>query len=146
MTMVCLLTFVLWASSENVDPTPMKFEFIGNTSLVVIPIFVNGQGPYRFLLDTGASHSILSAALAKKLDIRNGRTENLITAGGAIAVSIRGLEVLQVGTLRIHRPQIAVGDFGLLSTLHVDGILGGDFLKSFNVFIDYSRQLVRFGQ
>src|SRR5207244_2240252 len=60
---------------EDLDSTPLTFEFIGNTSLVVIPILVNGQGPYRFLLDTGASHSLFSAALAKKHDVRNGRTE-----------------------------------------------------------------------
>ena len=121
----------------------MKFEFIANTSLVVIPVFVNGRGPYRFLLDTGASHSLLSAALAKKLDLRNGRTENLITAGGTVAVTIRTLDALQMGDVRIDRPQIAIGDFGLLGTLHVDGILGGDYLKAFNLFIDYSRQFVR---
>lgn len=48
-----------------------------------------------------------------------------------------------MGDVRMDRPQILIGDFGLLRTLHVDGILGGDRLKSFNLFIDYSRQLVR---
>ena len=48
-----------------------------------------------------------------------------------------------MGGIRIERPQIAVADFGLLGSLHVDGILGGDYLKSFNLFIDYSQQFVR---
>ena len=54
-----------------------------------------------------------------------------------------GLDTLQMGGIRIERPQIAVADFGLLGSLHVDGILGGDYLKSFNLFIDYSQQFVR---
>lgn len=47
-----------------------------------------GSGEARFLVDTGASHVILSHADAKKAIRRSNRqnTQNLITAAGAIAV------------------------------------------------------------
>jgi Aspartyl protease len=47
----------------------VTFDFIGNTSLIVVPVSINGQGPYRFLLDTGANNTVLSAAVADSLKI-----------------------------------------------------------------------------
>ena len=121
----------------------LKFEFVANTSLFTIPVFVNGSGPFRFLLDTGATHSLLSKAIAKKLAIQGGIKQYLTTANGSVPVTVHSLDILEMGGIRIERLQIAVADFGLLARLQVDGILGSDLLKSSSLFIDYSAQLVR---
>jgi hypothetical protein len=90
------------AKDKQSDST-VRFEFAANTSLVLVPIYVNGHGPYRFLLDTGASHSVLSQDVADRLEIPSGRVEKLITAGGAVPVTIRQLDTLQFGAARIVR-------------------------------------------
>jgi predicted aspartyl protease len=120
----------------------VTFDFVANTSLVVVPVTVNGSGPYRFLLDTGASDSILSAAVADRLAIPNGIPRTLLTAGGNVPVTLRMLKTLNIGAARLDNISIAVADFELLKLLGVDGILGGDYLRRFKISIDYDNQVV----
>src|SRR5205814_272541 len=35
----------------------------------VVDVLINGKGPYRFIVDTGASHSVIDSALAKELGL-----------------------------------------------------------------------------
>jgi predicted aspartyl protease len=119
------------------------FSYVRNTSLVVVPVMVNDHGPFRFLLDTGASNSILAASVADGLRIRSGRQETLFTAGGNIPVTMRTIQLFQVGEARLKNAEIAVADFNLLQTLEIDGILGGDYLRKFKVSIDYEKQVVQ---
>jgi predicted aspartyl protease len=120
----------------------VEFDFIANTSLVVLPVKINGDGPYRFLLDTGASHTILSAVVADSLGIPGGRNQLLMTAGGNLPVSVRTINTLQVGGARLEKVEIAVANFDLMKTLNVDGVLGGDYLRQFKVSIDYDNRIV----
>jgi len=121
----------------------VAFDFIANTSLVVLPVTINNDGPYRFLLDTGASNTILSAVVADSLGIPTGRNDMLLlTAGGNLPVSVRTLDTLQVGAARLEKVEIAVANFPLMKTLNVDGVLGGDYLRQFKVSIDYDNKLV----
>jgi predicted aspartyl protease len=120
----------------------VAFDFVDNTSLVVVPVTINSRGPYRFLLDTGASNTILSSAVADSLGIPDGRRERLLTAGGDVPVSIRTLKTLTVGAAHLEDVEIAVTNVGLMKTLKVDGILGGDYLRRFKVSIDYDNRLV----
>jgi hypothetical protein len=111
-------------------------------SLVVVPVTINGSGPYRFILDTGASNTLLSAAVADTLRIPMQRDGTLLIANGRLPVSIRTLSVLNVGAAHLDNIEIAVADFPLLKTLNVEGVLGGDYLRRFKVSIDYSNQTV----
>jgi predicted aspartyl protease len=120
----------------------VAFDFVANTSLVVLPVTINNDGPYRFLLDTGATNTILSAVVADNLGIRSGRTDLLLTAGGNLPVTVRTIDTLQVGGARLEKVEIAVANFPLMKTLNVDGVLGGDYLRQFKVSIDYDNKLV----
>jgi hypothetical protein len=129
--------------SGQPGPKAVTFSFIQNTSLVVVPVMVNNQGPYKFLLDTGASNSILSARVADSLQIPLGRADTLFSAGGNVTVTVRAIDALEVGEARLRQVEIAVANFSLLQTLQVDGILGGDYLRRFKVSIDYDSQIVQ---
>lgn len=122
---------------------PVTFSFIQNTSLVAVPVMVNGSGPYRFLLDTGASSSILSATVANRLKIKVGRGHTLLTGGGNIPVTLRLIR-LQVGETELEKLEIVVANFPLMQSLEVDGILGADYLRRFKVAIDYEKRVVEF--
>ncbi|HLH30097.1 MAG TPA: retropepsin-like aspartic protease [Terriglobia bacterium] len=127
--------------------TQFTFSFsLVRDSLVVVPVFLNGHGAYRFLLDTGATHSILSSEVADQLKIPAGRSQTLITAAGTVPVTIRTIEAVQIGGVRITDTQIAVADFDLLRTLRVDGIIGADYLKQFKISIDYAHQTLAIGR
>jgi predicted aspartyl protease len=48
----------------------VTFKLAGaHAPLILVPTFVNGQGPYDFVLDTGASATLLSPELAERLGL-----------------------------------------------------------------------------
>jgi predicted aspartyl protease len=147
VTNFIILTMVvqLVSFSARGDVPEITFSLVRD-SLVVVPVFLNGQGPFRFLLDTGATNSILSTAIADQLKIPTGSSGALITAGGSVPVTVRVVEVVQIGPVRIGKTTIAVSDAEILRTLHVDGIIGADYLKQFRVSIDYAHHVLSFQQ
>jgi predicted aspartyl protease len=120
----------------------VAFDYVANTSLVVVPVMINDHGPYKFLLDTGANKTVLSAAVADQLGIPKGRAQMLLSPGGNAPVTARVLRTLELGAARLENVEIAVGKLGLLRTLNVDGMLGSDYLRRFKVSIDYDNQIV----
>ena len=125
--------------SKNGD---VVFDYIENTPLIVVPVLINNHGPYRFLLDTGANRTVLSAVIADGLAIPRGFSESLFSAAGDFPVNVRKLTALQLGNTRAENVNIAVGDFPLMKKMNVEGVLGADFLRSFKVSIDYNNMLV----
>jgi len=47
-----------------VDATPLQSIKPGE---LVLPVMVNGHGPFAFVLDTGSSHTLITETLAKTL-------------------------------------------------------------------------------
>jgi clan AA aspartic protease (TIGR02281 family) len=120
----------------------VTFTFIRGTPLVSVPVTINGRSTFLFLLDTGASNTILSSTTANRLGIPKGRNMTMLTASGGLAVSVRTLESLEVADARLTDIEIAVADVPLMQKLHVDGILGSDYLRRFKVTIDYDNEIV----
>ncbi len=52
---------------------PTRRDRIGR---IWAPVLVNGQGPFRLVLDTGASHSALTPRLAQAIGISAGYREH----------------------------------------------------------------------
>jgi hypothetical protein len=50
------------------DQPFVKLEILGGRP-VVSRVFLNGQGPFRFLLDTGAQSNQVETSLARKLGL-----------------------------------------------------------------------------
>jgi len=138
---VLALAAQLASGSPDADEPRISFTLV-HDNLVVIPVFLNGQGPYHFLVDTGATHSILSRSVAERLSISGVRNGSLISAAGAVPVTIGMIEVVQIGPVRIARTSIAVTALELFRTLHVDGLLGADYLKQFKISIDYTNHVL----
>jgi predicted aspartyl protease len=128
--------------STQAETASISFNMIRG-SLVVIPVLLNGKGPFKFLLDTGATNSVLLRRTAEKLNIPSGTHRGLITAGGLVPVELRPVDVVQIGTIRISKVVLAVTDSDLLQNLQVDGLIGADYLKQFTISIDYKRKLLR---
>jgi hypothetical protein len=64
----------------------------------------------------------------------------LITAGGNVAVTIHTIETVQIGGVRTCEVLIAVTNFELLPTLHIDAVIGADYLRQFTISIDYAHR------
>src|SRR5689334_19042598 len=50
----------------------------GRSTLAVAPVYIGGRGPYPFLVDTGASHSLVDSDLAKQLQLQPDGTPGTI--------------------------------------------------------------------
>jgi predicted aspartyl protease len=133
--MLAQVTFV----STNADEPRIGFILVRD-SLVVVPVSLNGRGGYKFLLDTGATNSILSIHVADQLGLPAQRHTTLLTAGGTLLVTVHTVKIMQIGNAQITDVHIAVAGVDLFQKLHVDGILGADYLKQFKVSIDYAHR------
>lgn len=122
----------------------ISFELAGpGGAALVVPVYLNGQGPHDFVLDTGATLTCVNEALAEQLDLpeETGRIGFGAGVGGSGNVRLVGIDSLQVGgttatdltacTLNLEQFEQA--------GLGIDGLLGLNFLKSFRVTLDFER-------
>ena len=135
-------------TSPGSDSVPVQFEKraassvirirFGENGRMLVPVTVNGSGTCAFLVDTGASMTMLNQRLAKKLGAPAAKTEWVNTFAGRVALSARRVESLQIGNSRIAGGSVLIGDLAHLFNLtpEVDGILGQDVLSLFNYIID----------
>ena len=110
---------------------------LGGGGAVVVPVFLEGKGPYPFRLDTGASGTVVTKEVAGAVGVR--------PVARTIVVTPVGEETRTVGRIGSVRAGEAVAN-GVLATLApglpggVAGILGQDFLSRFDCTIDYRRR------
>ncbi len=102
---------------------------------MVAPILVNGQGPFRFIIDTGANRSVLSARLAERLGLTpvgTGRVHSVYGVSPAPLVRVQSLTYrelsLSTGELPLLQGPVLAGEHGLLG---VDGMAGRRLLLNF---------------
>jgi predicted aspartyl protease len=108
-----------------------------------LPVFVNEKGPYDFVLDTGASSTVISLEVAAEFGLAAEKTSQLTAGGGNGTVSRVQLSSLAVGAARQENLAAAASDF--LTQLSAElgsklqGILGYHFLRHYHVTLDYPR-------
>lgn len=126
----------------------VKFRLAGGTQpLILLPVHVNGCGPFDFILDTGAGTSLLTPELAKELKVEILGSKEGQSAGGKVAVSLAKARSLGVGDLRMEDVDLGIVDLahvGQTVGAKIDGDLGYNFLKQFRLTIDYDACEIRF--
>jgi predicted aspartyl protease len=125
-----------------------KFRLAGGAQpLILLPVEVNGEGPFEFILDTGAGTSLLSSELGEKLGIKVIGSKEGQSAGGAISVSLAKVNSLAVGSAQLSDVDVGLVDLshiGKTVDAKIDGDLGYNFLKHFRVTLDYRKNEIRF--
>ena len=69
-----LLAVVSVPSLHAALSVPFK---LAQDTLIIIPVTANGEGPFYFVLDTGAENTIVDTALAHKLALPTLHSGNL---------------------------------------------------------------------
>ncbi len=125
--------------------TPFRLVGPGEAALVV-PVHLNGRGPYDFILDTGATLTCVTRSVADTLDLRESRVPAVgVGVGGAGRVQLAQVDSLRLGgTLALDVP-VCLLDLSQTSILgtEIEGLLGLNVLKEFRVTIDFERGVVR---
>jgi predicted aspartyl protease len=108
---------------------------------IIAPVYINGQGPFLFMLDTGANRTVLSDEAVQRL--------GLTVAEDAIAVqSVNGrglaptvtVERLNAGELSFDNVELPVLAGPVFD--RVDGILGMDGLADKKITADFVRDRI----
>ena len=126
----------------------VRFHFITDSSIILVPVLVNGQGPFPFILDTGADDVILDASLARRLALPVSGNVHQATILGAWVPDRSVAHSLQLGPVQIQNAPVLLTDLsGLRSRVpEAYGILGQRFLSHFNYLIDYQDRFIHFEQ
>jgi predicted aspartyl protease len=124
----------------------IAFEMAGpGGAALVVPVHINGEGPYDFVLDTGATLTCVDQALVARLGLPERRMPGVgVGVGGTGRVQLVGVDSIAVGAARAH--DLAVCALDLEHTqaigLAVDGLLGLNFLRNFHLTLDFERNIL----
>ncbi len=103
-------------------------------------INVNGQGPFRFIIDTGANRSVLSQALATRLGLAHAGEGVVHSIVGPEPAMLVNVESLSFGALRLSAGETPVLDGDMLDGAH--GLLGVDGMAGRLLHIDFTKNCV----
>jgi predicted aspartyl protease len=125
--------------------TPITFKLVSNY-LVVVPVRVNDEGPFDFLLDTGTNTTLLTPELARRINLRATSRIPLITLSGTEMLPRAMLDSLALGTKSLKHLEVIFDDLRGIRAVNskICGVLGQNFLSQFNYLIDYRERRVEF--
>jgi predicted aspartyl protease len=108
-------------------------------TLALVPVRINGRGPFPFAVDTGASSSLIDARLAQKLRLPDEGTTGLLSGVAGSAHGTRTtLRDWSIGGVRLPSGPIASLRLTGPDGKGPAGLLGSDVLSRFGkVAVDY---------
>ena len=139
------ILFTLSASAGLSGAGPEQFVVFHSSRLgeVIVPVTVNGAGPFQFLLDTGSSHTVISATLAQSLGASPiAKTVVSSPIGNHLRPVVR-LGRVEFGPVVTEAVLSSVVDDAAHCREHrIQGLLGQDVLARGRYTIDYERRRV----
>ena len=133
---VLLATPRLWAGST------LAFQ-LGDQGGVIVPVMMNGTGPFMMLLDTGASHSAITADVAAATGARTVATSNVISPAAKTIRPIVAIDELSLGpiTADLVWPSV-VPNASFDADGTIQGLIGQDVLASLRYTLDFKRRVI----
>jgi len=121
----------------------LRFRLV-QRSQIIVPVAINHTGPYDFLVDTGAQVTTVDPALAAELHLRAEGTTGFVGVGFQTRPSFAHLDLLEAGSHAVANPLVIVQNLEHLQVAdpHIRGILGGNFLRHFDLLLDYAHNMV----
>lgn len=107
---------------------------------VVAPVMINGQGPFRFIVDTGANRSALSDALAAHLGLAPNGTDNVHSVHGVSVAPIVNVSQIRYGDVSLNAEAVPMLSGGVLAG--EQGLLGVDGMSGRRLRMDFERNCI----
>jgi hypothetical protein len=144
--LVAALLVALCAPAVAASDPPAVVPFTFSDGHIFVDAAVDGHGPYRFAIDTGAGDT-LAADVAATLRLRTGRPFTIGGTGeGTIEARSARLASLRVGSAEIDDSAATVFGFDELRNVegiaNFDGLIGHELFERYVVRIDYAAQTV----
>lgn len=124
---------------NNLEINGETIEAEQKRNRLFIEVQVNDQGPFRFLVDSGADRSVIGSALAEQLQLPVGdpvRLQGMAGAAtvGTVIVDRLGLGKSEIGPIRA--PALAERDLG------AQGLIGIDALAEQRLLLDFDERTI----
>jgi len=126
-----VLQEVIVQTTEPRYVAPTRRDRIGR---IWAPVLVDGKGPYRFVLDTGATQAVITARAAQSLGNASIATTRVIGFTGSAEVPTIHVGRMEVGELLLGATQLPVLNdvFG-----GAQGVLGIQGLENKRIYADF---------
>lgn len=124
---------------------PLRFRLLRN-HLIVVPVSINGAGPFDFLLDTGTNTTLIVPELARPLGLRPVDRIILSTFTGTQVVPRAHLRSLTLGGQVLENLEVLYSDLSHVRAVdsRICGVLGQNFLSHFNYTLNYRKRFIEF--
>jgi predicted aspartyl protease len=130
-----LALLLLCGPAGATSPAEQPYR-IANYGRLVTDVYVNGQGPFSFLIDTASSRSLIFEHVRQKLGLTRSQPEKLMVYGindVAEAVPVKPDRISVAGE---ELKGLTIGVLPETTDADPDGILGVDFLSHYFVVLD----------
>lgn len=114
-------------------PVVLKAARVGHV-LVLKDVFLNGTGPFRMIVDTGNSSSLIRPRTAQRLGVRPAYAVDQVTAAGVRRLPVAVIDRVTTGALTERAVEAMIGDARLEG---VDGVLGQSWLVRHDYLLDH---------
>ena len=117
---------------------PTRFDRIGR---IWVPVLINGRGPFRLVLDTGASQSAVNADVAAALGIALPTTDTVLLSGatGSRVVSAIPVNSVVVGDVDLRDKRLPIVNDPLGGA---DGVMGTEGLLDKRIRVDFGQDRI----
>jgi predicted aspartyl protease len=153
LAVVCILAFIINGIEDyHRKDSLVKLSFgetLGKLKLPIVTLMNNGT-PFKFLIDTGATLSVIDSNVIDKLDC-----VKLVTQGTAYGIDGNTIDVSYIRMNLMHNNISLSEEFQVMrvpafdsikatDNIDISGILGSTFLKRYNSVINFKDLIVYF--
>lgn len=120
---------------QLLTPTPMPTNVIplaGKSGILAAQVYINGQGPFTFGLDTGAGITVISERVGQQLGLAKGTKEELLGFCGADEGHKTKMAEFKIGEEQVKDMDAVIFRNGLFDLIGVDGLIGQNFFKQYH--------------
>jgi hypothetical protein len=125
----------------------VPLRFVGpNDAALIVQVHLNGEGPFDFVLDTGATMTCVERGVEQQLQLPERR--GVVGVGAGVEGTGR-LELVQVDSIRVGATRGSDFTACVLDLAHLEplgatihGLLGLNFLRQFHVTLDFERNVL----
>jgi predicted aspartyl protease len=135
------------APDPVIDPeTPAGPLYAASTTLdrigrIIAPVMIDGKGPFRFIVDTGANQSVITTQLAARVGLTYS-PDRTLTLNGVTGSTL--VPIVQIATLRTGDLLQQSLTLPLLQSVMggADGILGMNGFEDHRITVDFDKDSI----
>lgn len=127
--------------ADLADDAPSQVDLERDSSFrMLAPVMINGQGPYPFLVDTGANRSCIRSDLAETLGLPAGPMAAVSTIAGRTLKPTVVIDELHVGKRSQRRVKVPL--LRMVADDPAQGVLGVDWLRNRRLLLDFKERVL----